>query len=128
MKIMQYKILLIEDEEFIRDIYQTELTKNGFLVDGFRTGGEGLQALAKNTYDLLLLDIMLPDTNGLEVLKKVKQNPATKNTKVILLTNLGQEEVIKQGFDLGADKYLIKMSYNPDQIVGEVKSFLEGKN
>lgn len=125
---MLYKILLIEDEPFVREMYHDEFTKDGFIIDSFATGKEGLAALSKNQYDLLLLDIMLPDTNGLEVLKQIKQNPATKNTKVILLTNLGQEEIVKQGFNLGADKYLIKMSYNPDQIIQEVKSFLEGKS
>lgn len=121
------KILLIEDEEFIRDIYTQELTKNGFQVDSVATGKEGFEKLAQNKYDLLLLDIMLPDTNGLEILKQVKQNPQTRNLKTILLTNLGQDTVIKQGFELGADKYLIKMSFNPDQIVAEVKNILEGK-
>lgn len=119
------KILLIEDEEFIRDIYTEELKKNGFEVDSTSTGKDGFEKLAQNKYDLLLLDIMLPDTNGLEILKQVKQNPETKNMKVIMLTNLGQDAVIKEGFQLGADKYLIKMSYNPDQIVAEVRNTLE---
>lgn len=121
------RILLVEDEEFIRDLYTGELTKNGLQVDSVGTGKEALEKLAQNKYDLLLLDIMLPDTNGLEILKQVKQNPATKALKTILLTNLGQDVIIKQGFELGADKYLIKMAYNPDQIVSEVKSFLEEK-
>lgn len=121
------RILLVEDEEFIRDVYTQELTKNGFQVDSVGTGKEGFEKLAQNKYDLLLLDIMLPDTNGLEILKQVKQNPATKALKTVLLTNLGQDTVIKQGFQLGAEAYLIKVSYNPDQIVAEVKNFLEGK-
>lgn len=121
------RILLVEDEEFIRDLYTGELTKNGLQVDSVGTGKEALEKIAQNKYDLLLLDIMLPDTNGLEILKQVKQNPATKALKTILLTNLGQDAIIKQGFELGADRYLIKMAYNPDQIVSEVKSFLEEK-
>lgn len=119
------RILLIEDEEFIRDLYTEELRKNAFEVDSVGTGKEGFEKLAQNKYDLLLLDIMLPDTNGLEILKQVKQNPATNALKVVLLTNLGQEAIIKEGFQLGADKYLIKMSYNPDQIVAEVKDILK---
>lgn len=120
-------ILIIEDDQFIRDIYTDELIKNGFAVDSVGTGKEGLDKLSQNKYDLLLLDVMLPDTNGLEILKQVKQNPATKSLKIILLTNLGQDAAIQQGFKLGADKYLIKMSYNPDQIVSEVKMYLEEK-
>ncbi len=121
-------ILIVEDDQFIKDIYTDELIKNGFQVDSVGTGKEGLNQLSQNKYDLLLLDIMLPDINGLEILKQGKQNPATKSLKTILLTNLGQDEIIQQGFELGADKYLIKMSYNPDQIVSEVKMFLEEKS
>lgn len=121
-------ILIVEDDQFIKDIYTDELIKNGFQVDSVGTGKEGLNKLSQNKYDLLLLDIMLPDINGLEILKQIKQNPATKSLKTILLTNLGQDEIIQQGFELGANKYLIKMSYNPDQIVSEVKMFLEEKS
>lgn len=123
---MEKKILLIEDDELIRQMYASELTKANFKVTEAATGDEGLKALQQNQYDLLLLDIMLPGTNGLEILKQIKQNPQTKNLKVVLLTNLGQEAVIKQGFELGAIGYLIKAAYNPDQIVQEVKNFVEG--
>ncbi len=124
--ILTMVILLIEDDEFIRDIYTGELIKNGFEVDSVGTGQEGLDKLSQNKYDLLLLDIMLPDINGLEILKKVKQSPATAGLKTILLTNLGQDAIIKQGFKLGADKFLVKMANNPDQIIAEVKNCLVG--
>lgn len=121
------KILLIEDEDLIRDLYKRQLEKSGLPTDGFRTGKEGLAAIQKQKYDLILLDIMLPDMNGLEILKQLKQNPQTKSTPVILQTNLGQESIIKEGFSLGAEGFLIKGSYTPDQIVEEVKNFLAGK-
>lgn len=124
---MKQKILLIEDDELIRQMYTSELIKAGFEVVDFTTAEEGLQALQQNQFDLILLDIMLPGINGLEFLKQIKQNPQTKELKVVLLTNLGQETIIKQGFGLGATGYLIKAAYNPDQIVQEVKSFIAGK-
>lgn len=124
---MAQRILLIEDDEFIRDIYNEEFIRGGFQIDSVGTGKEGFEKLSQNLYDLLLLDIMLPDINGLEILRQVKQNPSTRNLKIVLLTNLGQDAIIKQGFQLGADKYLVKMSYNPDQVVTEVKDLLEGK-
>lgn len=124
---MQPKALIIEDEQFIRDIYKSQLEKAGITVDGFRNGKEGLQSISQNKYDIILLDIMLPDLNGLEILKQVKQNPDTKNIPVIMLTNLGQDEVIKEGFSLGAQGYFIKASYTPDQIVQEVKNILARK-
>src|SRR3989344_311831 len=120
------KILLVEDEDFIRELYVRQLTKEGFLVKSAPDGQAGLSMLAAETFDLLLLDIMLPGMNGLQLLREFK----TKNPKspmiTILLTNLGQEAVIKEGFELGAQAYLIKASYTPDQVVSEVKNALFG--
>lgn len=121
---MQKKILLIEDEDFIRDLYKRQFEKEGFIIEGYAKGKEGLAAAQQNSYDLLLLDIMLPDTNGIDILKELKSNASTKNLPIVMLTNLGQDSVIKEGFTLGADGYLIKASFTPDQIVTEVSNIL----
>lgn len=121
------KILLIEDEDYIRDLYIRQLNLGGFLTDGFAKAEEGLQALQKNSYDLVLLDIMLPDKSGLEVLKEIKENNNTKNIPVVMLTNLGQEIIIEKAFKLGAEGYLIKASLTPDQMVQEVRNILDKK-
>lgn len=121
------KLLLVEDEEYIRDLYKRQLDLAGLMTDAFGMGNEGLAAAEKNVYDLILLDIMLPDINGLQILQKIKQNPISKGTPVVLLTNLGQDAVIKQGFELGADGYLVKAAYTPDQIVQEIKNILAKK-
>lgn len=121
------KVLLVEDEEFIRDLFKRQLDLSGFTTDAFGTGNDGLAALGKNAYDLVLLDIMLPDINGLQILQNIRQNPANKAIAVVLLTNLGQDAVIKQGFELGADGYLVKAAYTPDQIVQEVKNIMQKK-
>lgn len=121
------RILLIEDEDFIRDLYKRQFDHSQMPIDAFGLGNDGLAALSKNQYDIILLDIMLPDTNGLQVLKSIKQNQATKNIPVILLTNLSQDMIIKEGFELGAEGYLVKAAYTPDQIVQEVKNMLARK-
>lgn len=121
------KVILIEDEESIRELYKRQLTLAGLQVDAFATGKEGLNAVINGQYDLLLLDIMLPDINGLEILKEVKKNEKTKTTPVLLLTNLGQDAVIKEGFQLGAEGYILKAAYTPDQIIQEVKNILQKK-
>lgn len=121
------KVLLVEDEEFIRDLFKRQLDLSGFTTDAFGTGKDGLSAISKNAYDLVLLDIMLPDINGLQILQNIRQNPTTKGVAVVLLTNLGQDAVIKQGFELGADGYLVKAAYTPDQIVQEVKNIMQKK-
>lgn len=120
------KILLVEDEDFVRELYTRQLTKAGFQVKTAVDGQSGLDILNKEQFDLLLLDIMLPGMNGLQLLREFKtQNPNSKMI-TILLTNLGQEAVIKEGFELGAQAYLIKASYTPDQVVNEVKNALSG--
>lgn len=122
------RILLIEDEDFIRDLYKRQLDLAGFSTDIAANGKQGLSALQQNDYDMLLLDIMLPDTNGLEVLKFVKSQERTKNTLVVMLTNLGQDAIIQEGFKLGAEGYLIKASLTPNQVVQEIKNILKSKS
>ena len=99
---MAQKILIIEDEYFISDLYKMQLEKAGFLIDVAAMGNDGILKLKANNYDLLLLDVMLPDINGIEVLKKIKADDATKNIPVVLLTNLAQDEIIKEGFHFGS--------------------------
>lgn len=119
------KILIIEDEVFIADLYSRQLTKAGYIVKAVNDGNTGLQTLLKETFDLLLLDIMLPGINGLEVLKQWKSKNPNSLMVVLLLTNLGQDSVIKEGFQLGAQGYLIKAAYTPDQVLSEVRKALE---
>src|SRR5437867_11634003 len=102
MIFMAKKILLIDDDELIRTIYKKQFDTSGFETDVAANGAEALAAVPKIKYDLILLDIVLPDMNGLDVLKKIKGDGVNKDTIVILLTNLGQESVIKDGFKFGA--------------------------
>lgn len=121
---MGNKILLVEDEPSIRDLYSRQLMKSGYNVTVAADGTQGIEALTKDTFDLLLLDIMLPGMNGLQILREFKTKSPNSPMKIVLLTNLGQDTVIKEGFTLGANAYLIKASYTPDQVVNEVKNIL----
>lgn len=121
------KILIIEDEVFIAEIYSRELSKAGFTVSTASDGLTGLEALEKDHYDLLLLDILLPNMHGLEVLRQWKVKHPIEKMAVLLLTNLGQDEVIKEAFALGANGFLIKASYTPKQVVSEVVNVLNGQ-
>ena len=123
--VLDKRVILIEDEDFIRDLYKRQLDLAGFKTDAFGNGNEGLLSLSQNKYDLALLDIMLPGINGLEILKRIRQDEKNKDLAVILLTNLGQDSVIKEGLALGAKEYIIKASVTPDQIVATVKTILK---
>lgn len=119
------KILIIEDDFFIRELYLRQLQKEGFEVSGSADGADGLVQANNLKPDLILLDIMLPKLNGLDLLRTLKTRPETQNIPVILLSNLGQDSVVKEGFTLGAEGYLIKSAYTPSQIIEEVKNFME---
>ena len=81
--------------------------------------------LSQGGYDLILLDIMLPKKDGIQILRELRARPPAKlNGPIVALTNLGQDTVIKQCFDLGANGYLIKSAMNPDQVIAEIKSYL----
>lgn len=107
------------------DIYKTKLTSSGFLVDVASAGDEVLRRLEESKPDLLLLDIVLPQIDGWEILKLIKANPKLKDLKVIILSNLGQKEEVEKGMKLGATKYLIKAHYTPSQTVDEIKKVLK---
>ena len=121
------KILIVEDDLFIRELYERQLSLEGYEVTTAEDGEIGLNRITESIPDLLLLDIMLPKVSGLDLLRTIKAKEETKNIPVILLTNLGQDSVIKEGFNLGADGYLIKSAYTPDQIIEEVKKFLSAQ-
>jgi DNA-binding response OmpR family regulator len=122
------RVILVEDEDSIRDLYKRQLDLAGLPTDAFANGKDALLALQQNLYTVALLDIMLPDLNGLQILKEMRQSERGKNTAVILLTNLGQDAIIKEGFQLGADGYLVKAAYTPDQVIQEVKNIIARKS
>ena len=122
---MNQTILLIEDEKDIRAVYSEVLRDAGFTVLESTDGEAGQEQALSVKWDLLLLDIMLPKIDGLQILKKVRETPALSKLPIILLTNLGRDAVIKEGFELGASGYLIKSDMTPDKGVEEVKSFLK---
>lgn len=121
------KILLIEDDLDLRELYTEILKEASFAVASAADGQTGLTLALAGGYDLLLLDIMLPKIDGLQILKNLKSNAQLSKIPVILLTNLDRESIIKEGFSLGADGYIIKSEDTPDQVVAEVKKLLEGK-
>lgn len=120
------KILIVEDDQFLREFYQELLQSEGYQVDIAPDGEIGLQKIQAGGYQLVLLDIMLPKRDGLQILRELKVTPPqTPNGQIVILTNLGQDTIIKQCFDLGANGYLIKSAMNPDQVLTEVNAYLQ---
>lgn len=120
----QKKILIVEDDQFLREFYVELLQGEGYAIDAAADGEDGLSKIKLGKYDLVLLDIMLPKKDGIQILKDLKLSPPLK-TKIVVLTNLGQDAVIKECFNLGAEGYLIKSALNPPEVLAEIKGFLK---
>ena len=118
------KILLAEDEKMIADMYSTKFTLEGYEVVTARDGAEALAMAKSEKPDIILLDIIMPKLDGFVVLKSIREDAILKSTPVILLTNLGQEDDIKKGKQLGADDYFVKANHSPQEIVEKVKTVL----
>ena len=118
------KILFIEDDVSLVKMYERKFVSDGYEVVVAYDGLEGLEKASKVKPDLVLLDIMLPKLDGLALFKKMRSQPATFNTPVILLTNFGQEDAVFECFKLGAVDYLVKTEVTPQQVVKKVETFL----
>ena len=122
---MAKRILIIEDEIPIKELYERVFTKRGWDAVGVVTGAEAFEKAGGQNFEMILLDIMLPEKNGVDVLRDIKApNSSWRQTPVFMLTNLGQESIIKEAFKIGAVGYLLKAQLLPDQIVTEVETFL----
>lgn len=118
------KILLVEDDKFLSEMYTTKLSENGFAVEVAFDGQEGLSKAKEQKPDLILLDIVLPKIDGFEFLQHLKKDDSTKDISVIILTNLGQKEEVEKGLKLGAQDYIIKAHFTPTEVVAKVKKIL----
>jgi len=121
---MARNILLVEDDPFLVDIYIKKLQQAGFNVSNVDSGEEALKVVKETPFDLVLLDIVVPDLDGWEILKQIKSPEAQNHPKVIVFSNLGQKSEVEKGIQLGADKYLIKANYTPTEVIEEVRKAL----
>ena len=121
------KILLIEDEEMLANMYEVKFKNEGFDLEKALDGAVGLEKAKTFQPDFILLDIIMPKMDGFSVLKALKEDEATKSIPVMLLTNLGQEEDIQKGKELGSVGYLVKANITPAEVVAEVKKKLGKK-
>lgn len=121
------KILIVEDDQFLREFYQELLTTEGYIIDTASDGEMALSKIYQGGWNLIMLDIMLPKKDGLQILRELNIKPASNNGPILVLTNLGNDTIIKQTFDLGAVGYLVKSSMNPDEVLTEIRSILSKK-
>lgn len=101
-------IMIVDDEEDIRELVELNLRREGFNVIGSETGEQALKLLRSQPPDLIVLDLMLPGIDGLEVCREIKSDPRTKQIPIVMLTAKGEEADIVTGLELGADDYMTK--------------------
>ena len=122
----QPKLLLVEDDPLLINLYKTAFTESGYEVGTAFDGETGFEVLSKmeEKPTLILSDLMMPKMNGFELLRKIKSAPELKNIPVVFLTNLGNEEEAKRGLEEGAVTYIVKSEYEPKEVVRKVEAVI----
>lgn len=120
------KVLVVDDEPILRRMYEVKFQNNGFEVDSAEDGLQVFDKLKTATFDIIVLDVMMPKMDGFEVLEKLKTTPELKDIPVVLLTNLSASNADKdKGLELGALDYLVKDDFTPQEIVTKVQGYLK---
>jgi DNA-binding response OmpR family regulator len=121
------KVLLVEDDVFLRELCTKKFRSDGMDVTDKTDGEEALKVLEKEEFDIILLDIVLPSMDGFEVLEKIRkhENEKARKTPVVMLSNLGQDEDIERAVSLGANDFLIKAHFTTGEVVKKVRALLK---
>ena len=113
------KVLIVEDDSFLQGLMANKLEKNEFDTKTASNGEEAMTELATGKYDVVLLDLMLPDISGFDILKNLHES--SRKTPVIVFSNLSDDKDIKKAMDLGAEEYLIKSNFTLEELVEKIK-------
>lgn len=117
-------ILVAEDDPFYSNIYKFKLNKEGYTVFTATNGDEAIKIAKEHKPDLVLLDLIMPIKDGFETLREFKQDPSLKDVRVIVISNLGQDEDITRTKSMGAQDYLVKANMSIQEMMDKVKSYL----
>jgi DNA-binding response OmpR family regulator len=117
------RVLVVDDDELVRELVVSKLSADGHDVASARDGEDGLAAALTDPPDLVVLDSMMPKMSGPEVCRRLRDEPTTRRTRVIMLTARRQEADVVQGFAVGADDYLVK-PFSPSELVSRVRALL----
>ena len=119
-------ILFVEDDKPIAEMYARVLAREGYQIEFAYNGAEGLKKARAKQYDLILLDIMMPEKTGIEVLNELRGKDGTGNpgTKIVILTNLAQDKTSQEALKSQADGYIIKADIVPSELVGIINKLI----
>lgn len=118
------KILIIEDDAFLLELCSRKIKEMNFEILEATDGESGLEIIRKEKPDLVLLDLGLPKMDGMEVLKRVRKDPKTKQIKVLIFSNYSDRQKVKEGLGLEVSDYLIKAHFTLDEVVEKIQKLL----
>lgn len=118
-------IFVIEDDKLLNNLLVEKLTNSGFNAVGFLNGEDALECLKENKPSAILLDLLLPGINGLDVLTKIRENPETKKIPVMVVSNVDQEDYVKRARAIGIEDYLLKAVIDLGELVARLRVLLK---
>ncbi|PIR58881.1 MAG: response regulator [Candidatus Pacebacteria bacterium CG10_big_fil_rev_8_21_14_0_10_56_10] len=118
------KILVVEDDAFLANAYKVKLSKTNFQVRIADSGQHAIEEITTFKPDLILLDLVIPEVDGFEVLSQLRQSPQASHIPVLVVSNLAQEEDIQKAKELGAQEFIVKSEVALEAIVGRINSLL----
>ncbi len=118
------KVLIIEDDSFLQGLEATKIIKSGFSVIAAQTGEEAMTKIMEPGINIILLDLLLPNFDGYEILKKIRETEITKNIPVIVFSNLSEEKDIKKASELGATEIMVKSNFSLEELIGHMNKIL----
>ncbi|PLX21354.1 response regulator [Candidatus Parcubacteria bacterium] len=121
---MAKKILIVEDEIFIAEMYKIKFESAGYEVFLAHDGVEGVSAAHERLPDLVLLDLLMPQKDGYQTLKELREEDGTKDLKIYILSNMGQKEEIEKGMNLGANGFFVKAHLTPTQLLEKINELI----
>lgn len=122
---MAKKIVIVEDDEFLRSLTSKRLESEGYEVAVAVDGEDAVKIIPKENPDLIFLDLLLPNKNGFEVLEEIRKDDKTKDTPVVVFSNLGQKEDIEKVKKFGVTEFLVKANFTLDDVVVKLKEILK---
>ena len=118
------KILIIEDDEFLQGLEATKIKNSGYEVITAINGEDGMKRISDSKVDLVLLDLLLPNYDGFQILKKIREGELNKNIPVIVFSNLSEKSDINKANELGATRFMIKSNFSLEELVEYINKIL----
>ena len=119
------KILIIEDDSFLQGLEATKLERESYEVIAASTGEEAMKKINEPNIDIILLDLILPNFDGFEILKKVKETESLKKIPVIVFSNLSEEKAVSKSKELGAIDFMVKSNFTLDELIKRIGTILK---